>query len=363
MEDLKRLEKPAIFEMLQDFVFLDCVFTIKRQLSKVEDKMVLGLPAFCGLSVLLHELSKDRCIFNKDIDIKYVKFLREVRTLFLKQLPTQNSNTIKNTVSEMGIDLHNYVFDIIVSSNPLGEIYDINFQSFKLNNLMCNNYEMCEELAMFPRNISKKFFNELGVNYNSFMETIYKYIQEKIAQGTFIYNADSKTYATSLLFKESSNLSDQEKYYILYRYSLIKSFYLLRKVPDITLKLPNKNDEYLISTSFSAIKFQAMLICLLGDDFKDEFLKDTSLIVEIKASLDKVIENKDFFYKKNRAIRNNIHYYKAKISNDDYVFVGAYQELYFKAVLGVIEKYLNVDFGLKYRIAIAFAKLRHWCKK
>lgn len=362
MEELNYIkeEKNVILEVLQDFAFLDCIFSTKKQLSSIEDKMVLAMPAFFGLSVFLYELSHEKCMLNKYIDSKYQPFLLELRTMFLKQVPTVNSDIVKTTVSEMGIDLNDYVFDIIVTSDSKGEIYDFNFSSFNLEILIEKNSKTCKELAMFPQLITKILLDILGDFYTSFIDALNDSIQEKIAEGTFIYNAERKSYATSLLFKNSTNLSDQEKYYIHYRYTLIKAVSLLNDIPELNIKLPN--DEYLICTTYSAIKLRALVICLLGDkgnDFQNQSLKDTPLIMEINDAVNKVIGNKDFF-KKNRAIRDNIHYVKTqKISNDDYTFVRAYQERYFEAVLGVFEKYLSVDFGIKYKIDLSYAKLRH----
>ncbi|MEA4987298.1 MAG: hypothetical protein VB095_04515 [Anaerovorax sp.] len=167
-----------------------------------------------------------------------------------------------------------------------------------------------------------------------------------------------------MLFKNSTDLSNQEKYYILYRYSLIKTVFLLDDIPEVKLFLQNSSGgEFLIDTTFSAIKLRAMVICLLGDignDFQNKFLKDTPLIKEINKAVAKVIDRSDF-YKKNRAIRDNIHYSKTQvISNDDYEFISTYQKRYFAAVLNVFEKNLFVNFGLKYKVALAFAKLRKW---
>ncbi len=367
MEDLKYIteEKNSVLEVIQDFAFLDCIFSTKRQLSRVEDKMVLAGPAFLGLSVFLYELSHDNCKFNNVVDAKYKSIISNLRTLFLKQVPTINSDIVKDTVEAMGTDLHNYVFDIIVTSDPQGKIYDVNFSSFNLDKLIEKNVQLIEELAMFPQNISKTVLNEFGDLYNSFVDSLNNSITEKIAEGYFVYNAESKSYATSLLFKNSTDLSDQEKYYILYRYSLIKAAYLLDDIPEVKLFLPSSIDEYLINTTFSAIKLRAMVICLLGDrgnDFQNEALKDTSLIKEINKAVAEVID-RPIFYKKNRDIRNNIHYAKTqKISNDDYAFVSTYQKRYFAAVLYVFEKYLFVDFGYKYKMALAFAKLRNWAE-
>ncbi|MEA4987299.1 MAG: hypothetical protein VB095_04520 [Anaerovorax sp.] len=138
MEDLNYIteEKNVVFEILQDFIFLDCIFSVKRQLSRVEDKMVLAGPAFLGLSVFLYELSQDNCKFNNAIDVKYRSIISKLRTLFLKQVPTNNSDIVKDSVEAMGTDLHNYVFDIILTSNPQGEIYNINFTSFNLDKLV-----------------------------------------------------------------------------------------------------------------------------------------------------------------------------------------------------------------------------------
>lgn len=364
MEDLNYIteEKNVEFEVLQDFIFLDCIFSTKRQISRVEDKMVLAGPAFLGLTVFLYELSQDNCKFNNDVDAKYQPIISKLRTLFLKQVPTINSDIVKDTAEAMGTDLHNYVFDIIVTSDPQGEIYDINFSSFNLGKLVEKNVQLFEELALFPLSISKALFNEVG-DYNSFVDALNNSINEKIARGYFVYNAERKSYATSLLFKNSTDLSNQEKYYILYRYSLIKAAYLLDDIPEVKLFLQNSSDEYLINTAFSAIKLRAMVICLLGDignDFQNKFLKETSLIKEINKAVAKVIDRPDF-YIKNRDIRNNIHYAKTQvISNDDYEFVSTYQKRYFAAVLNVFEKYLFVDFGLKYKMALAFAKLRNW---
>lgn len=362
MDDLNYIteEKKVVFEVLQDFLFLDCIFSAKRQLLRTEDKMILAKPAFLGLSVFLYELSKNKCKFNNVVDAKYQPIISKLRTLFLKQVPTINSDIVKDTVKAMGTDLHNCVFDIIVTSDPQGDIYDINFSSFNLEKLVEKDVQLFEELALFPRSISKTLLNEVG-DYNLFVDILNNSINKKIAKGYFVYNAERKSYATSLLFKNSIGLSNQEKYYILYRYSLIKAAYLLDDIPEVKLFLQNSSDEYLINTTFSAIKLRAMVICLLGDrgnDFQNKFLKDTLLIEEINKEVAKVIDRPDF-YRKNRAIRDNIHYSKTRIiSNDDYAFIRNYQKRYFAAVLNVFEKYLFVNFGSKYKMALAIAKLQ-----
>ncbi len=349
-------ESDSIVEILQDFLFLMCLFFTKKNINDINEKALIGLPALWSLAIFSHELERLDKKYGEIINKKHAKFLNECRQSFLKEVPSENSKKVADVIAQSGLNFDNYIFDLVVDIDSNSNILGINFGTHRFENILGDNFSIFEELANIPYDFAKMLCKSIGYDYEDFFNQFEKTLSEKLTEGYFHHGISKKSYASSKIF--NTPLSKQDKIYILYRYSLINSILLLSEIP--ILKISTGDGVHLINTELSLMKLKAMIISIIGD--KDMHDINSPLLAEIQQRLSALIPDQKFF-PANRKCRNNIHYEKTKILSDSEIFLlKAYQDKYLIEILNIFNQYLHLDLGFNYKISLAIAKLIYWAE-
>lgn len=178
------------------------------------------------------------------------------------------------------------------------------------------------------------------------MKSLSKRITDNLHQ-KFLFKRYS--YSTALIFK-NSKLTDAEKYFILYRYNLVKFALIIKDLQPVSIKI---SEALSINTDITYRKIKALVIETIYNDMKNMESQKLSILKRIDEKISKNIKN-NLFFSINRKLRNNIHYNKrAEISDEDLALLDEYQDVYLNTVLNVFNENISVSINRRY-------KFREW---
>lgn len=343
--DNKQLK--IINEILNDAFWLGYILEIKKNIPDYNKKEILSSFLVFFSSIFVEEtiragyggLSGKRNITLKDIT--------DLRNHNLKYCPSCNSLTTKNTINEMEIDFVKYNFDLVLTFNE-SKLIDINFRNWEYNNK--DKFELFDGVVSTPLRWVEILMPEIYERLKEILQEISgKYI-DKINNSTI----NKKSYSSYKLFK-NIHINYDEKLYILQRYGLIKTIMFIEEI------LNEKISFYIGEFHFDFEKFidksKATIIEIFWNDRKTNdnlHILDT-IFEENKKKIDKT------FYAINRKCRNNLHYSDYhQLSATEKQILHDNQNKYLSNVSMIFDKNLTYNFGLDYKIALFFAKLKYW---
>ena len=326
--------------MWNDVFWLAYLNELKKQEKQIYNKIPLNtfLIFFCSIfcdEVLVANkgtLSGKRTISKSELKV--------LRNFNVKNIPNENSEEIVNTFNEMGINFSNSDFNLVLYFNEK-ELIGCNFPNWRYNDPI--KYNLADGAVCTPL----KWIE--GTAFEEILKTLLK-IKNNITRKKF--NIVTKPYSFKKLFSKS-NISNNEKLFILHNYDIIKSLKIVNEYYSPYMNLVDK--EYNFSFYHFLMKSKAMIIEKIGADYrKKKYTFLDGLFEYIHSQVD---EN---FFKINRKCRNNFHYseYK-KLTNDENEIMNKYQDFYLDNILKAFEANFSIILDWKYEISLAFAKFMY----
>lgn len=346
--DNAKIEKIAN-EIINDAFWLGYVLEIKKNISDYKKKEVLSSFLIFFSSIFVEEIMKaklGRLSGKRNITLKQIE---DFRNYNLKYCPSTNSCDTKKTINEMGINLENYVFDIVLSLNN-NQLIDINFRNWDYDKK--ENFELIDGLVATPL----KWVEIL-------MPDIYDKIKEKLSDISSMHlkrilkrNIIKKSYSSFKLF-ENSKINNIDKLYILQRYGLIKTTLFVDELLKERISFNIGNFEF--DSKRFMIKTKAIIIEMLWNDKCSN--SSIKILEEIFKENAKEIDDK--FYTINRKCRNNLHYcdYHNITKKENDILV-KYQDIYINNIMTIFDKNIEYKFTISYHIWLFLVRLDHWAK-
>ena len=349
------MENETIFEIIQDFTFLYFLVATENETDDAELRSLLDSVNGFFVSIFSHELINSQYFNKEDFDNAYLKAIRKIRNAFLKNSPQPNGKLMNELTNSTGVDFKHVVFDnvIIVDKKHSNDLICTNFSDFVIRKY-CRDYaDLFSQLSKIPEAVVDFFLK--GVNsglkiddfeLNNEMKSLSKRITDNLHQ-KFLFKRYS--YSTALIFK-NSKLTDAEKYFILYRYNLVKFALIIKDLQPVSIKI---SEALSINTDITYRKIKALVIETIYNDMKNMESPKLSILKRIDEKISKNIKN-NLFFSINRKLRNNIHYNKrAEISDEDLALLDEYQDVYLNTVLNVFNENISVSINRRY-------KFREW---
>lgn len=212
---------------------------------------------------------------------------------------------------------------------------------------------MFSQLSKIPEAVVDSFFKGIysGLKIDNYelyneMKSLSKRITDNLHQ-KFLFKRYS--YSTALIFK-NSKLTDAEKYFILYRYNLVKFALIIKDLQPVSIKFSGAVS---INIDITYRKIKALVIETIYNDMKNMESQKLSILKRIDENISNNIKN-SLFFSINRKLRNNIHYNKrAEISEEELTLLDKYQDVYLNTVLNVFNENISVSINRRY-------KFREW---
>lgn len=276
-----------------------------------------------------------------------VKEIEEFRNNNLKHCYTMTSDTAKRVIEEMGVDLDNYIFDIVLTLND-SNIVDINFRSWNCNKL--ENQCLLECVVSTPNAWMENLMPGI---YETMLDLLKKHTDNLIDKISN-YQITKKSYSSNKLYMNST-LTSNDKIYILQRYGHVQlvNFFDILFNYHISIKCGN----FTLDSNKFITKCKAILIEMFYNDSKNN--KNITILNEVFSLNQNSIPSE--FYSKNRSVRDNLHYGDYHyLSEKEWTLVKKYQDVYLKNVLDVFDKNISYNFGFAYKFGLWLAKVYKW---
>ena len=344
---------PTINEIIQDFSFLYFLISINSKIKN--DNIYRLLDYFCCFifPVFCDELIKKG--YLDDINLseqskKDINNIKKARTLILKAVPKSNSNYIKTINRLAGINHDEYVLDICIIKYAK-QLIAINYSEFLFSSFNDCQKATLRDMLFLPKAILESFYKAIGQSFNELDKKIQIEAEKTARQLDKQHNMKIYSYSSNLLFK-NSRISNEDKPYLLFRYSIVSISLLLELLVPVRFSM-HCDGLFQIDSDKTILKIKAIIIEMLFNDKKNG-TAFTDKLLEYAA---KSVVDSNFFIV-NRKLRDNIHYSLTQdISEEEYAVILRNQNNYLKAVQ---EKMLD-EFSIKnYRRINILAKVLIW---
>ncbi len=333
-------------EIINDAFWLSYVLELKRKIDDYNQKEILSLFLLNFSSVFCEEtiIAGYGGMGKKAITTK--KEISNFRNENLKGCFKTDSETARQVIGEMGIDLENYVFDIVLLMADL-KIMDINFRSWIYDKKEKANLLEC--VISTPNAWMDDIMPDL---YVTMLDMVKQQMKLHIAQ---ISNTQTlkRSYSSYKLFCNSA-INNDNKLYILRRYGLVQIVKFVDSLfnEEISFYI----NKLIITSRMFMAKCKALLIEMFYNDSKNN--NSITILEDIFSKNKKDIPNE--FYALNRKLRNNIHYMDYHyLTESQLATVIKFQDVYLKNVMEFFDKELTVRFGLKYKLELWLAKINN----
>ncbi len=349
------MENETIFEIIQDFTYLYFLVATENETDDAELRSLLDSVNGFFVSIFSHELINSQYFNKEDFGNGYLKAIRKIRNAFLKNSPQPNGKLMNELKNSTGVDFEHVVFDnvIIVDKKHSNDLICTNFSDFVIRKY-CRDYaDLFSQLSKIPKAVVDSFFKGIysGLKIDNYelyneMKSLSKRITDNLHQ-KFLFKRYS--YSTALIFK-NSKLTDAEKYFILYRYNLVKFALIIKDLQPVSIK---SSGAVSINIDITYRKIKALVIETIYNDMKNMGSQKLSILKRIDENISNNIKN-SLFFSINRKLRNNIHYNKrAEISEEELTLLDKYQDVYLNTVLDVFNENISVSINRRY-------KFREW---
>lgn len=349
------MENETIFEIIQDFTFLYFLVSTESETDDAELRSLLDSVNGFFVSIFSHELMNSKFLNKGDFDKRYLKVIGLIRNAFLKNSPQPNGKLMNELKNSTGVDFEHFTFDnvVIVDKKHSNDLICTNFSDFVIRKYSRDYADLFRQLLEIPEAVVDSFFKGVysGLEIDDFeLNNEIKSLSKRITDNfheKFLFKR--YPYSTALIFNKSK-LTDAEKYFILYRYNLVKFALIIKELQPVSIKISGTVS---INTDITYRKIKALVIETIYNDMKNMDSQKLSIIKKIYARLSKNIKNNSFF-SINRKLRNNIHYKKReKISENELALLDEYQDVYLNTVLNVFNENISVSINRRY-------KFREW---
>lgn len=338
------MEKDEIFEIIQDFMFLYFLVMIESETDDIELRSLLDSVNCLLISIFSHELIISKYCNKEEFDTSDLAVIRSIRTSYLKNPPKENGRLVKELKTSTGVDFNYFVFDSVVTvdKSNSNDLICINFSDFVVYKFYKNNINAFNQISRLPATVIDALFKGLGIDYFELYDRIQPVIKNAIDNWNQKFTFRRYAYSTSLMFR-NSKLTDEEKYFILYRYNFLKFALMIKELQPISI---NISETIPINTNITYRKIKALAIETIYNDMK---VLDLPIIKKIKKTLSYSVKDV-LFFSINRKMRNNIHYNKIEeISEEELALLDKYQDVYLNTVLNVFNENINVSVNKYYR--------------
>ena len=335
-------------EIINDAFWLSYILEIKRRVTDYNQKEVLSFFLLAFSSVFCDEtisagyggMGENTITTEKEIDV--------FRNKNLKSCFKTTSNTAKNIIDEMGIDLENYVFDIVLSMSN-SKIIDVNFRSWDFNKEEKTNLLEC--VISTPNVWMERLMPDL---YKTMLELMKEQMEVHISR-VYDYSIDKKSYSSYRLFSKTT-LDSDNKIYILQRYGLVQLIKFVDTLFDKNISFSYNNLKF--ESERFIMKCKASLLEMFYNDLKNN--RSITVLYEVFTLNESVIPA--HFYALNRKIRDNLHYGDYHyLTGEEWQLTKKYQDVYIENVINVFDSKLHLNFGIGYELGLALAKIQKWC--
>lgn len=338
------------FEMINDSFWLGIILSTEDKLKDTTLKFIISDFLVFFSSIFCEESIKYKFGGIKEDFNATEKEIKEIRNLYLKDCPSFESKTSKKIIDEMGINYDTTVYDSVLffANNNL---IDINSRTWK--NREKEKHDLFGGIVLSPRKWIKNSYPQFSPFFEDIRETYVNYFIKRFDS----INMSYKSYSTHRLFQKS-NITSNEKTYILQRLGLLKTIIMISNTFGNGNFISNSEDnKFKISFDNYLLKVKATIIEMIWNDYKQN--------KEKLPILSKIVDNypKDIcsdFFKINRKCRDNIHYgFYNDISEEEIAILNQYQEKYINYVIGCLEKEIIYKFNISYKMGLSLAKLQY----
>lgn len=338
------MENEAIFEIIQDFIFLYFLVMIESETDDAELRSLFDSVNGFLISVFSHELINSKYCNKEEFEAADLAVVRSIRTSYLKNPPKANGKLINELKDSTGVDFKYFAFDCVVTvdKSNSNDLICINFSDFVVHKFYKSNTNVFNQISRLPATVINALFKGLGIDYFELYDRIKPVSKNVMDNWNQKFSFKRYSYSTSLMFR-NSKLTDEEKYFILYRYNLVKFALMIKELQPISI---NITEAIPINTNITYRKIKALAIETIYNDMK---ALDSPIIKKIKKTLSHNIKDV-LFFSTNRKMRNNIHYNKIdEISEEELALLDKYQDVYLNTVLDVFNENINVSINKNYR--------------
>lgn len=341
-QEKKQPPLSSLTEILQDSFYFSMFLHLKRQLTNIEAKnymvmFIKGLSVLFNYELLLffeeYQLLKDKDFF-KTIDKNTI--MQERQWVHQSII---NSDSMSQKMHQMGLNFNDTVYDMNIIVNSTNNLLDMNFEIFNENtdlkfwNTMFSIPEIASDALI------KASTNDI-FSLNNILDAIDKTIQNFEEKNKNYFNINRYSYSSKKLFEKTTSLLEKDKIFILYRYRLIHSIIIIEEMfKHYNLDINIKN---IIQFNFKNYirKIKALIIVIVGNDLQKMNTKFSNKLLE---QINCKITNKNFFVI-NRTLRNNVHYSKTTILNNNEIdILDENQDIYLSILYNAIIEEININ--------------------
>ena len=331
-------------EIINDAFWLSYILEIKRRVTDYNQKEILSFFLLAFSSVFCDETISAGYGGMGENTITTEKEISNFRNKNLKNCFKSTSRTAKSIIDEMGVNLENYVFDIVLSMNN-SKIFDINFRSWDFNKE--ENSKLLECVISTPNAWMERLMPEL---YETMLEMMKEQMEIHVNRVSSC-SIDKKSYSSYKLFSKAA-LSSDDKLYILQRYGLVQLIKFVDALFDESVSFSCNNLKF--ESERFIVKCKASLIEMFYNDSKNN--NSISVLKDIFALKESVIHSN--FYALNRSIRDNLHYGDYHyLTDEEWLLTKKYQDVYIGNAVYVFDSKLSLNFGIGYKLGLKLAKM------
>lgn len=339
--EIKNIPINTIGEILQDSFYFSLLLHIKRSIKDIEIKNYIVM-FIKGLSVIFaYELALFLEEYNLLEENQYFKTNMKERIFNERQWVHQcvvNSKKMHLKLDKMGIDFKKLVYDMNIVLND-SNLIDMNFETFNED----NDLEFWNGVFSILEDVSECIIKTIS-NKTRALKKQFKlfdlYAVDFYNKITSNISLKRYSYSTYKLFSLTTNLSEIDKIFILYRYRLVSSVEFIQKIFDGYNYDMEFEKMFFIKFENYIRKIKALVIEIVG---KDLMKMNSQYSKEVLKNIKEAITEKEF-YSLNRKIRNNIHYlHTNSLTNKELEVVDRNQEKYLKVIRNSFYENIFID--------------------
>lgn len=341
----------SLYEILQDNFSIAFLGKVLNRINNIEAKNAIQEFIIDFSPVLIYEAylylkSNNLIEENKFYKSKELKNKVEEYRMITAKKKVKKSDYIKSITQKMGLAFDEDVYDInVIAEN--NQVKGFNFAEYKKREEK-NFLEMCYSTNLeFAKVTFKEITRISEIDYNNIIKLIIENKIEDIEKLEKSLAGVRYSYKSSKLFGDT-NIQDDDKFFILYRFNTLNTIIELKKFLKTNKIVIDTNNGLSINIDKFIDKIIALEIDILGRDIQSldtEYIKKLGKELDEKMLNDKKIKAEENFYQLSRKLRNNIHYKKIEeLDEEIYVDVVSLQEEYLDKIYNEMKK--NIYFSL-----------------
>lgn len=341
----------SLLDWLNDLICFDFILEIQNRLKNQEAQgyitAFLKLLAPVYTYELLTTLINLGWIDKANLPRTEYKQIQAEREHAVKRRFATSSRSVRASES-MGLSFLRSHFDlnIVVSGETL---MDTNFESYVDN---IKDTDHWNALFLMPRSIIASICQKADLPFDHMQDTLSTEIDGIAHHAEERLDLERYIYSVAQLFRHARHLNESDRYFILYRYRLVSSIFVMEEIMPRLEIVVGENTFFDTKKFFR--KYKALVIDIIGNELSS---LNTCFATNLKNAIDHEIKNKGFF-KLNRRIRDNLHYTSYdELTDDELAIIDEYQDIYLKIIKAAFEKCLYVCLDKQTRKHTQFLRL------